>query len=239
MCRARAAVWISAVLTLVGTASGQQFTVTARVEGAAPGQSSRAPRNVVVWLTPAEGAVPVQLTQLPEQRPSLTQKNKAFVPHLLVVQVGTVVDFPNHDPFFHNVFSLFEGKRFDLGLYEAGATRHVRFDRPGVCYIFCNIHPEMSAVVVVLDTPYYGVTDRKGMIAISGVPQGRYTMHVWDERALPDTLAQLTREVSIGPGQQFLGGLQIPETEGALAHKNKYGQDYEKPTPPGAGYIPQ
>ena len=70
--------------------------------------------------------------------------------------MGAVVQFPNHDPFFHNVFSLFEGKRFDLGLYEAGSSRNVSFDRPGISYIFCNIHAEMSAVVIacrLLTTP--------------------------------------------------------------------------------------
>lgn len=242
MCRAAT---ISRVLglgfMLLATAAGQQqnLTVTALIEVAAPHRSSRAPQDVVVWLTPVEGSAPVQITEVPEQHPSLTQKDKNFTPHLLVVQVGTIVNFPNHDPFFHNVFSLFEGKRFDLGLYEAGTTRHVRFDRPGVCYIFCNIHPEMSAVVVVLDTPYYGVASRRGTIEIPRVPAGRYSMHVWDERSLPEDLAQMTREVVVSPGQTSLGKLRIRETEVALAHKNKYGQDYEKPAPPGPGYIPQ
>ena len=76
-----------------------------------------------------------------------------FTPHILVVPVGSVVRFPNADPFFHNVFSLFDGKRFDLGLYEAGSTKEVTFSREGLSYIFCNIHPEMSAVVISLSTP--------------------------------------------------------------------------------------
>ena len=85
----------------------------------------------------------------------LQQKNKTFEPHLLVVTKGSTVDFPNRDPWFHNVFSLFNGKRFDLGLYEAGTSRTVHFDREGISYIFCNIHPEMSAVVVVLASQYF------------------------------------------------------------------------------------
>lgn len=171
MCRQLARLrTLLATLMLAGIAVGQQLTVTAQVEVAAPPQHSHSPAGVVVWLAPAEGSAPIQVTELPEQHPSLTQKNKSFSPHLLVVQVGTVVEFPNHDPFFHNVFSLFEGKRFDLGLYEAGTTRRVRFDRAGVCYIFCNIHPEMSAVVIVLDTPYSGISNRRGVVAISKVP---------------------------------------------------------------------
>jgi hypothetical protein len=230
---------LGVTLILWGTAQGQQVTVTTHIEVAAPTQRSHSPQDIVVWFTPADGSLPVQLTDIPEQHPSLIQKDKNFTPHLLVVRVGTVVDFPNRDPFFHNVFSLFEGKRFDLGLYEAGTTRRVRFDRSGVCYIFCNIHPEMSAVVVVLDTPYYGVVNRHGTLEISGVPAGRYTMHVWDERSLPEDLAQLTREVVISPEQASLRTLRIRETGVALAHKNKYGQDYQKPAPPGPGYIPQ
>src|SRR5215469_8130078 len=113
----------------------------------------------VVWLQPrAPSLVP---TAAPGHF-TLLQKDRAFVPHLLVIPAGSVVSFPNADPFFHNVFSLFNGKRFDLGLYEAGATREVVFSRVGVSYIFCNIHPEMSAVVVALSTPFYGISDKKG-----------------------------------------------------------------------------
>jgi plastocyanin len=197
------------------------------------------PRTTVVWLVPAGGPAPVQVAESPQQHPSLTQRDKNFTPHLLVVQVGTVVDFPNHDPFFHNVFSLFEGKRFDLGLYEAGTTRYVRFDRPGICYIFCNIHPEMSAVVVVLDTPYYAIANARGNLEFRGVPPGRYTLHVWDERSLPENLAKLSREVSLSKDQESLGTIRIKETSVVTAHKNKYGRDYDKPAPSTPGYIPQ
>jgi plastocyanin len=227
-------------LLLVDSLAAQQLTVTAQIEVEGPGNLSHLPKDVVVWLTPPEGSAPIELTEAGNEHPSLTQKNKSFSPHLLVVEVGTVVAFPNRDPFFHNVFSLFEGKRFDLGLYEAGTTRHVRFDRPGVCYVFCNIHPEMSAVVVVVDTPYHGITNRHGRIEIAKVPAGSYTLHVWDERSLPETLASLTRQVTISPGHSsLLPKLHIRETEVVVAHKNKYGQDYEKPAPPAPGYIPQ
>ena len=148
------------------------------------------------------------------------------------------MEFPNHDPFFHNVFSLFEGKRFDLGLYEAGSSRAVVFDREGISYIFCNIHPEMSAVVLAVRTPYYGISDRKGMITIPNVPTGRYEMHVWDERALPEDLSALTRTVEISESAHFLGVLRLAEQRRvALSHKNKYGQDYETPTPNSPVYV--
>jgi len=161
----------------------------------------------------------------------LTQHNKSFEPHVLVVPVGSVVQFPNRDPFFHNVFSLFEGKRFDLGLYEAGSTRNVSFDRPGISYIFCNIHAEMSAVVIALDTPYFSISNRKGELVIPHVPPGRYMMRTWYETALMESLDAMTREISVTENSSTLGVLEVPASMPASAHKNKYGMDYEPPAP--------
>jgi len=220
------------VLVLLTSLGAQQVTVTAQVDVAkTPSHTkSRQASSIVVWLKPAGASDPQVVLEGPRPQALLAQKNKSFEPHLLVIQVGTVVDFPNHDPFFHNVFSLYDGKRFDLGLYEAGSTRHVRFDRPGVCYIFCNIHPEMSAVVVVLDTPYYGIANASGNITIPNVPPGRYLMHVWDERSVPGSLDKLTREVVVSGEKQFLGTIHVTENDVTATHKNKYGRDYENPT---------
>src|SRR6202007_1621725 len=135
----------------------------------------------VVWLTPAPGSGIELDPPKPNEggNPRLVQKNKSFEPHILVVPAGSMVEFPNRDPFFHNVFSLFEGKRFDLGLYEAGSTRLVRFDRPGISYIFCNIHPEMSAVVIAVETPYYAISNQRGDLQIKNVPTGGSLLRVW------------------------------------------------------------
>ncbi len=180
--------------------------------------------NVVVWLTP----VGVSPPRLPVVHPRLVQKNKRFEPHLLVVPIGTVVEFPNQDPFFHNVFSLYKGKRFDLGLYEAGSSRSVRFDRPGVSFIFCNIHPEMSAVVMVLETPYYAISHNGGEVTIPNVPAGRYRLEVWYERSSPEALSRLARQISI-PAEGPVTALEVPEVLAVnVPHKNKYGQDYDK-----------
>src|SRR5580704_6736795 len=118
--------------------------------------------KVVVWLTPL-GTTPVPPPP-PQISPphKLVQKDKSFHPSLLVIPAGSKVEFPNHDPFFHNVFSLFDGKRFDLGLYESGSTQFVQFDKPGISFIFCNIHAQMSAVVIALNTPYYGISNGRG-----------------------------------------------------------------------------
>jgi plastocyanin len=172
-----------------------------------------------------------------QPRLQLIQKDKSFHPHILAVEVGAWVEFPNLDPFFHNVFSLFEGKRFDLGLYEAGTSHAVHFDRPGICYIFCNIHPEMSAVVLVLNTPFFSVSDSTGNIRIPAVPVGHYVLQVWHERATQETLKSVSREVTIAEDTRSFGVIRVMETAAlSLAHKNKYGQDYMPPSPSSAGY---
>jgi plastocyanin len=236
---------VAAVLVLACggiPACGQNNEVTVRVAVKRQDQpkleKSGKPRvdasDIVVWLKPLGTATQSEPMGASEQKKfQLVQHNKTFLPHVLVVPVGSVVDFPNRDPFFHNVFSLFDGKRFDLGLYEAGATNSVRFDRLGVSFLFCNIHSEMSAVVVAVDTPYYGISDRKGNLAIQNVPDGKYELHVWYERSLPDDLKTLTRTVTISQASKELGYIQVPENPSfTLAHKNKYGQDYTPPPAP-------
>ena len=204
--------------------------VLLRTEGSK--KKDKQPRgDVVVWLTPLDDRATLRPADQKESErlPRLVQKDKRFEPHLLVIPAGTAVEFPNHDPFFHNVFSLFEGKRFDLGLYEAGTTRVVHFDRAGISYIFCNIHPEMSAVVVALKTPYYAVSDASGKFAIPQVPEGRYTLQVWSERANLDTLKALSREVVVSGADHSLGTIHLSEDNLAAPHKNKYGRDYDAP----------
>jgi plastocyanin len=224
------------LLASVG-ANAQEVTLTARARVLQDQhkESSHA-ENVVVWLTAVDGKPGARP---PSQNLRLTQHNKSFEPHLLVVPVGAVVQFPNRDPFFHNVFSLFEGKRFDLGLYEAGSTRNVSFDRPGIAYIFCNIHAEMGAVVIALDTPYFAISNHKGEIVISHVPVGRYVMKVWYETAEPPSLDAMTREITVSETSTTLGLLQISAAPAASAHKNKYGMDYEPPAPNDPAYSHQ
>jgi len=202
----------------------QDFHAKITVQRNSGGDKAAGDSNVVVWLTPMGSQPPSG----PVIHPRLVQKNKRFEPHLLVVPVGTVVEFPNADPFFHNVFSLYKGKRFDLGLYEAGSSRSVRFDRPGVSFIFCNIHPEMSAAVVALETPYYGISNHEGLVTIHKVPPGRYRLEVWYELSSPEALGRLARQISI-PGEGPVTTLEVPEVIAAsVPHKNKYGEEYDK-----------
>lgn len=217
----------------------QQVTVSARVAVTGANKSLKADRadNIVLWLTSEENPLPLDTSAASRSRHlRLTQHNKSFEPHLLVVPVGSVVEFPNRDPFFHNVFSLFEGKRFDLGLYEAGSTRDVHFDKPGISYIFCNIHAEMNAVVIALNTPYFGISNRRGEIVVPHVPAGRYTMRVWSEAAAPETLNAMTREIVVSESNSTLGVLRVPVGTLPQNHKNKYGRDYDPPAPDNPAY---
>ena len=190
--------------------------------------------NVAVWLVPLDHmGVAVPVSGKLANPPQLLQRNKTFEPHVLIVPLGTTVEFPNQDPFFHNIFSLYDGRRFDLGLYESGTKRSVKFDRPGVSFLFCNIHAEMSAVVLSVDTPYFALSDRNGNVTIRNVPDGRYQMHVWYERSAPEQLQEFTRVVVISDSSRNLGLLHFADTPNfTLAHKNKYGLDYVPPPNP-------
>ena len=229
------AVILAAMCT--GFAHAELVTVTARVAwtGARHIRKHDSP-EAVVWLTPLGGSAP-QWKPKPGPIPKLVQKNKSFSPHLLVVPVGSVVEFPNRDPFFHNVFSLFDGKRFDLGLYEAGTSRNVHFDKPGISYIFCNIHAEMSAVVITLPTPYYAISNQRGELVIPSVPPGRYTLRVWYEAAPQELLDAQIREVDISENSNTLGVLHLTPPAQAPNHTDKYGRQYEPPSPDSPAYT--
>ena len=185
--------------------------------------------GVVVSLWPAAGVPPGA-----PGRARMVQKNKAFTPHVLAVQVGSAVEFPNYDPIFHNAFSNYDGQVFDVGLYPPGTTRTVVFRRAGVVRVFCNIHSAMSAVIVVLPTPYFAATGSDGRFEIPGVPPGAYTLHVFHERATPATLAALERRIEVAGGPVAVGRIAISETGYLpIPHRNKYGRDY--PPEPGDG----
>lgn len=141
-----------------------------------PGVSSvagKAAPETVVWLE-APGA-----KRAKPEKAVLDQRNLSFSPRVMAVQVGTRVEFPNSDRVFHNVFSTHDSSKFDLGLYPVGAVKHVPFDRPGLSRVFCNIHPQMAAYVMVLETPYFAVSGDHGEFVIRDVPAGTYRYHAW------------------------------------------------------------
>jgi plastocyanin len=231
LCRTGVCSLTALLLSAIAVNSTAAAQVTGQVTVVAANGSAhrKSDVSVVLWLTSlADHPAPRLGAQNPLPHPSLIQKNKTFEPHVLAVQVGSEVDFPNRDPFFHNVFSLFNGKRFDLGLYEAGASHGVRFDRAGICYIFCNIHPQMSAVVVVVDTAYFTVSDAQGNFAVPDIHAGRYRLNLWEEHCSTQALEETSRQVTVGENGVSLGAIHLQESDvPATAHLNKYGKQYD------------
>ncbi len=181
--------------------------------------------GVVVWLTSTEE--PTQ--HAARKHAQMLQKDKRFSPHILPIETGTSVDFPNLDPIFHNAFSNYDGKIFDVALYPPGSSRTVRFDRPGIVRVFCNIHPSMSAIIVVVNSNHFTTTDHWGHYLLSDVSPGKYQIHFFHERAAPEVLAKLTQSIVI---EDDVGSLEVATATISeagylpVAHKNKYGQDY-------------
>ena len=138
-------------------------------------------RRSVVYL---ETAPQPALEPPAPRRAVLDQRNETFVPYVLAVTVGSVVDFPNSDRTYHNVFSLSKARRFDLGRYARGQSRSVRFDQPGVVRVFCEIHSHMSAWILVFAHPYFALSDGEGRYRIDGVPPGSYTLALWNDGAV-------------------------------------------------------
>jgi len=130
-----------------------------------------------------------------ERHARLDQRGERFVPHIVAIGVGGTVDFPNSDPPFHNVFSLSDVRSFDLGRYATGKSKSVKFDKPGIVRVFCDIHAHMSAFIFVFAHPYFSVTDAQGRFRIDGVPPGTHTLVLWNETIDPET-----RQVTVGEG---------------------------------------
>ena len=157
---------ISTAIPLAGTPVGFDVKGTTNANG-------RTVTNAVVWIdAPAARSAATRPVVL-------DQRNVQFVPQVLVVQVGTKVSFPNNDRVFHNVFSFHDSKRFDLGLYPVGMVKEVPFDKAGLSRVYCNIHPQMAAYVMVVATPYLAVSDATGRFTIPAVPAGTYPYHAW------------------------------------------------------------
>jgi hypothetical protein len=156
--------------------------------------------NVVVYLRDPNYRGP-----LPVRRAEMKQENETFVPRTLVVTKGSTVDFPNGDPFFHNVFSLSGAANFNLGRYPRGQTRSQTFNKPGVVKVYCQIHSHMSATILVLDHPYFAVPASDGNYELSNVPPGDYTVVGWHER-----VGERATTVRVQAGQAAAVDLSLP-----------------------------
>jgi plastocyanin len=162
---------------------------TASVSGTVSGGGPQGPGGAVIWLKKTNGDTP---RPAPARGKVISQRGKMFVPHVLVVPVGTRVAFRNDDPIFHNIFSLSKPNEFDTGLYKQGAIYTETFRHPGAVQLLCNIHASMFGFVFVVDTPYYAEAEASGAFTIKGVPPGEYELQVWHEAAARPTVERLT-----------------------------------------------
>jgi len=175
--------------------------------------------ETLIWLDPIAGK--------PSRRTAptftMTTRSKTFLPHVVAVPAGATINFPNEDPIAHNLFSLTPGNTFDLGLYRKGPGKPHKFETPGVVNIYCNVHPNMSAVVHVMSTPYYGFADANGNYSFD-VPPGKYRLTAWNEQG-----GAVIKDIDVGPNG--LPNAPLVTIDGRnfrqSQHKNKFGQTYK------------
>ena len=174
--------------------------------------------EAVAWFPGLRGAAPAAKRRM-------ASREKRFEPRILAVPKGSAVAFPNFDKIFHNVFSLSETSPFDLGLYRNGASRETTFEKPGVVRVYCNIHPQMAAWVVVLDGSLYAQTGKDGLALVSGVPAGRQILKVWEERG-----GEWSGTVVVPAGGTVEVTVPFDVSKWReQPHKNKHGKDYPPP----------
>ncbi len=201
----------------IGLFPAEENTIYGKVEILTyDGQRRSDHSDVVVFLDGVPGKFDPS-----RQRPSVSQKERRFLPSVLPILKGTTVEFPNDDTVFHNVFSLSKARPFDLNIYEPGKTRSVTFSKSGVVRVFCNIHPQMSCSIIVLNNPYFTTTDKDGFFLLTEVPDGRYTMRTWNERG-----ATSRQEITVSKSTLTRLDLQTREKTRTIKHKNKFGKPY-------------
>ncbi len=195
--------------------------VAGTVQVVAAGKAKADPSDVVVYLVGFEQPAPAGL-------PTLAQVNKQFAPRVLAITAGQKVNFPNRDGFFHNVFSLSKARRFDLGQFKKGGSKAKTFPRKGIVEVYCNIHPTMSATILVLPNRAHARTDAKGRFRIAGVPPGTWTAYAYSRKAKRPARV---KGVTVKAGATTtLNGLSVKQDRQSFKHKNKYGEEYKKPS---------
>jgi plastocyanin len=210
------------IVLLLLARPAQALPVTGKIQFS--GRSAGVSIPVVVYAEPLDGGRPQP------GRFKIFQKNKTFSPHVLAVPAGSTVSFPNDDLIFHNAFSLARPNPFDLGLYRAGESKDRTFTAPAIYKVFCNIHPQMSAMILVVPTSYIAEADNAGAYRFD-LPAGRYRITAWDENARQP----VSVEITVAGGSQTVPEISLIETQQANApHPNKFGQSY-----PASSYDPK
>lgn len=209
------------VLALCGlTVPASAADLTGKVQLVKPdGKAAKDKIRVLVYYTPDDGAPALQPPAEPFE---LFMARKQFQPSSLIVPMGSTVRFPNDDTILHNVFSASGRNRFDLGLYRQGTGKEATFRFPGVVRVFCNVHHSMVAHIVVVNTPYYTVTDSDGNFRLSDVPEGEGTLTLWYERSDPTKL-----DVSVPLTGAITADLVVSKAK-VPQHRNKFNKPYKR-----------
>ncbi len=189
-------------LAALAVCAGAAGAPGASISGAVRIPGSRDASNVVVYVEQIAGTKFAP----PAKGPFIDQVNMVFVPHVLPVLVGTTVSFPNSDVVRHNVFSPSKIKRFNLGTYPMGVTKSVTFDKPGTVALLCHVHPEMSAYILVLETPYFALTGKDGKYRLEGVPAGKHRLCAWHEK-----LGTRSQDIEVGGDGSIAADFQLGE----------------------------
>jgi hypothetical protein len=208
---------IAALPLAAATVSGKIAFVTKRGQNPVPAET-------LIWLEPIGGKVP-------RRAPGTFQivtRNKILIPHVLAIPVGSTVAFPNDDPISHNLFSLSSNNAFDLGLYRKGAGKTQKFDAPGIVNVYCNVHPNMSAVIHVLSTRYFAFAGVDGAFSVDDVPPGKYRLVVWNEQGGQNE-APVIDVTASGLSQAVTLTLDSRNYR-ATVHMNKVGKPYQSPS---------
>ena len=196
---------VSGTVTLTTDARAPLGTAAYGRRGVAPKPASVGPetRKVVVYLADAKSATPPTPMHV-----KVVQKGEQFLPPVTAVTVGSTVEFPNEDPFFHNVFSLSRARTFDLGRYPSGESRSRSFPRAGVVKVYCDIHSHMSALIMVLDHAWFTIPSETGAFTLPPVPPGKYTLVAWHER-----IGEQRQRIQVTAGNTTRATFKLPVLE--------------------------
>ncbi len=209
--------WICAVLVVAPLTLCAQGEVTGRVSiQEKPGETTTDIAGAVVYLIPKSG-----VPRLNEAKAQVTMDGRQFKPRVRVVTPGSTVDFPNTDPFSHNIFSTAPGAAFDLGTYGSGPGKSTQFKKAGTYPVYCNIHAKMTAWVVVVPTPFVTQPGNDGRFTVNNVPAGKYELHVWHERT-----NELVKDVDVAASGLTTDATLDGRGFKFVEHKNKFGKDY-------------
>jgi plastocyanin len=212
---------VCTVMLLAAAASAA--TVGGKVTFVTKRGQNPVPNETLVWLQPLSG----KLRPRPAAAFQVFTRSKMLVPHVMAVPVGSTIAFPNDDPISHNLFSLSPASTFDLGLYRKGPGKTQKFDKPGVINLYCNVHPNMSAVLHVMETPYYAFADATGAYSLADVPPGKYRLTVWNEQG-----GQTDTPIEIAANGTVTGNASVTldsRSYRAAQHLNKEGKAYTAP----------